>query len=328
MPDDHSEVEPLLPIPNRTVKRFSADDSEHALVKVGHRQAVTKTTPKTSGLGGCSIWGNRKSQQAYAAHRRHFSLAALGFLSGCGVFPGSRPALPLEQDAPALQNRNHQPARFSARTAADALPDTWQPYVLVRSKKPTEYGLIDDGNRTVLRARANGKAATGLFHRILRNQAPVPNTIAWSWKSDGPAPEADVSDTWADDSPGRIIAAFEGDVTQFGFRDRLFFDQVRLFTGIDLPFATLIYVWDPRLPVGSVVTVPQTTRIRYLVVESGALNADRWVSYQRDLASDYQLAFGSAPNPLSAVGLMTDSDDIGQSVQTLYQDIVLDWGLS
>ena len=28
MPDDHSEVEPLLPIPNRTVKRLSADDSE------------------------------------------------------------------------------------------------------------------------------------------------------------------------------------------------------------------------------------------------------------------------------------------------------------
>ena len=29
MPDDHSAVEPLLPIPNRTVKRRSADDSEH-----------------------------------------------------------------------------------------------------------------------------------------------------------------------------------------------------------------------------------------------------------------------------------------------------------
>ena len=28
MPDDHSKVEPLLPIPNRTVKRFCADDSE------------------------------------------------------------------------------------------------------------------------------------------------------------------------------------------------------------------------------------------------------------------------------------------------------------
>ena len=39
MPDDHSEVVPLLPIPNRTVKRFSADDSADPRVKVGHCQA-------------------------------------------------------------------------------------------------------------------------------------------------------------------------------------------------------------------------------------------------------------------------------------------------
>ena len=41
MSDDHSEVVPLLPIPNRTVKRFSADDSADSRVKVGHRQAIT-----------------------------------------------------------------------------------------------------------------------------------------------------------------------------------------------------------------------------------------------------------------------------------------------
>ena len=41
MPDDHSEVVPLLPIPNRTVKRLCADDSADARVKVGHRQALT-----------------------------------------------------------------------------------------------------------------------------------------------------------------------------------------------------------------------------------------------------------------------------------------------
>ena len=38
-PDDHSEVVPLLPIPNRTVKRLSADDSADSRVKVGHCQA-------------------------------------------------------------------------------------------------------------------------------------------------------------------------------------------------------------------------------------------------------------------------------------------------
>ncbi len=39
MPDDHSKSVPPLPIPNRTVKRFCADDSAETSVKVGYRQA-------------------------------------------------------------------------------------------------------------------------------------------------------------------------------------------------------------------------------------------------------------------------------------------------
>ena len=50
MPDDHSEVVPLLPIPNRTVKRLCADDSAGSRVKVGHRQAVIARRP-VYGLG-------------------------------------------------------------------------------------------------------------------------------------------------------------------------------------------------------------------------------------------------------------------------------------
>ena len=41
MSDDHSKVVPLLPIPNRTVKRFCANDSAGSRVKVGHRQTLT-----------------------------------------------------------------------------------------------------------------------------------------------------------------------------------------------------------------------------------------------------------------------------------------------
>ena len=36
----YSSLEPRLPIPNRTVKRLSADDSAGSRVKVGHRQAI------------------------------------------------------------------------------------------------------------------------------------------------------------------------------------------------------------------------------------------------------------------------------------------------
>lgn len=44
-PDDHSDLVPLLPIPNRTVKRASADDSADSRVKVGHRQAIYPSKP-------------------------------------------------------------------------------------------------------------------------------------------------------------------------------------------------------------------------------------------------------------------------------------------
>ena len=54
MPDDHSEVVPLLPIPNRTVKRLCADDSAGSRVKVGHRQAIytTNSLPREAVVTG------------------------------------------------------------------------------------------------------------------------------------------------------------------------------------------------------------------------------------------------------------------------------------
>ena len=51
MPDDHSKLVPLLPIPNRTVKRLSADDSADSRVKVGHRQASNSPKRLTNWWG-------------------------------------------------------------------------------------------------------------------------------------------------------------------------------------------------------------------------------------------------------------------------------------
>ena len=56
MPDDHSKLVPLLPIPNRTVKRLSADDSADSRVKVGHCQAITASeTPAQMSGGFCFL---------------------------------------------------------------------------------------------------------------------------------------------------------------------------------------------------------------------------------------------------------------------------------
>ena len=261
----------------------------------------------------------------FSARRHALRLSLLGLLSGCSMLPEVSSPGARRDVADFAELARIQPSRFSLGAPGDALPPGWESYVLVRSKQPTLYDLIVHGNETVLRARAIGHAATGLFCRLNGWVQRSPLSVGWSWMVSGVAPQSDVSDTWADDSPGRLILAFDGDLAEFGFKDRLFFEQVRVFTGIDLPYATLIYVWDPRLPVGSVVTVPQTTRIRYLVVESGEQNVGRWTPYRRDVQQDYRLAFGAPPAGLLAVGVMTDSDDIGQSVETLYGDIALGW---
>ena len=61
MPDDHSEVVPLLPITNRTVKRLRADDSAGSRVKVGHRQAPTaRKAPDSHKERGLYPLGERK----------------------------------------------------------------------------------------------------------------------------------------------------------------------------------------------------------------------------------------------------------------------------
>ena len=58
MPDDHSELVPLLPIPNRTVKRLSADDSAGSRVKVGHRQALTALKSPSRNAGAFVFSGS------------------------------------------------------------------------------------------------------------------------------------------------------------------------------------------------------------------------------------------------------------------------------
>ena len=57
MPDDHSKLVPLLPIPNRTVKRLRADDSADSRVKVGHRQAFILLTPVITMISGGFAFG-------------------------------------------------------------------------------------------------------------------------------------------------------------------------------------------------------------------------------------------------------------------------------
>jgi hypothetical protein len=103
----------------------------------------------------------------------------------------------------------------------------------------------------------------------------------------------------------------------------LLFDQVELFTGHKVPYATLMYVWDGALPPETIVHNHRTSRVRYLTVETGTQRSGRWLHYERDVVADYRRVFGEAPGIVTSVGVLTDSDATQQDFQTWYGDISL-----
>lgn len=208
---------------------------------------------------------------------------------------------------------------FSAAEAGH-WPAGWHPYVLRRDLPRTRYDLVRDGGRQVLRARAR-RSATGL-HCALVPKAP--GRIGFSWKVARTAPEARMGAAERDDCPARVIVAFDGDQQRMPLRDRLFFDQVELFTGQRLPYAMLMYVWGgPEDPLESVHRNHRTSRIQYLTVENEPARTGRWLHYERDLARDFQRAFGEAPGPVISVGVLTDADAMKLDLEALYGDISL-----
>lgn len=157
---------------------------------------------------------------------------------------------------------------------------------------------------------------------ILRQRtdsAPVQaGQLNFAWKVDALAAGADLSDAEYEDSPVRVVLAFDGDRTRLSSRVHMLSELTRLLTGEPLPYATLAYVWSNTEPVGTVILNPRTDRIRKLVVASGTEALGQWRDHQRDVQADFVRAFGETPGPLLAVALMTDTDNTQSRLSAWY----------
>lgn len=213
-------------------------------------------------------------------------------------------------------------APFSTADRLDELPPGWEPYVLRRDLPRTEYRMCALEGRRVLHA-ATGEGGTSGLRCGCRHDVAATPVLRWQWQVAAVPPGLCVNDSDTDDSPARIALGFDGDHANLSDRDRSFYELVELFTGNRLPYATLMYVWDAQLPVGTVVNNARTPRIRYLVVESGAARAGRWLSYERDVEEDYRRVFGEPAGPVLSAGVLTDGDDLKMDLQAWYGDISL-----
>jgi hypothetical protein len=235
-------------------------------------------------------------------HRAAFAAASLLLLAGCA----SLDPAPADLSASAW-GRQSQPAQgpvlawerqtLPGKTAVDFVPTRFE-------------------GRDALSATA--VSAASVVRKRVRIEPAELGRLRFSWHVPALIPEADLARRDGDDSPVRIILAFEGDRSRLSSKDQMLSELARALTGEEMPYATLMYVWCNKRPAGTVVPNPRTDRIRKLVLESGPDRLSRWLDYERDVRADFEKAFGEPPGALVGIAVMTDSDNTKSTAQAWY----------
>ena len=78
-----------------------------------------------------------------------------------------------------------------------------------------------------------------------------------------------------------------------------------------------------KAPVGTVIPNPHTGRVQMIVASSGPAGVGAWQSLKRNVLEDYRKAFNEDPGLLMSIGVLTDTDNTGESAEAWYGDIRL-----
>lgn len=204
----------------------------------------------------------------------------------------------------------------------------WQPEdqmkwdaVKIPGKVATQYSVVRVSNRSAL--MANAMSSASMLRKDLRIEPDNLNALSFSWQVKKLIAGADMAHRDHDDSPVRLVLAFDGDRSLFSPKNAMLSELSHALTGQPMPYATLMYVWCNHRPVESVIQNPRTDRIRKIVVESGDARLNQWNVYERNIRADYERAFGEPPGALMGIGLMTDSDNTRSHAQAWYGPIQL-----
>lgn len=203
----------------------------------------------------------------------------------------------------------------------NGLPKGWQILRFQNVVKATDYSVEADGEGTALKAVSQA-SASGIYTEVDLDASEFP-MIAWDWKVSNLIAKGDATTKNGDDFPARVIVAFHYDPDQASFFKRMKYELVRLIYGRYPPGSALLYVWDNRLPVGTMLDNANVSWAKMVILESGPSKVAQWVSERRNVSEDYAKAFGSNPPRLRFIGIMTDTDDTGEQATAYYRRLKL-----
>ena len=117
----------------------------------------------------------------------------------------------------------------------------WEP-MLLPGKLRTVFRQTRHDGRSSLEARAQGSAS--MLRQRVRIAPEQLGQIRFDWQVAQLIEGADMTVRELEDSPARVVLAFDGDRSRFSARNAMLNELTRSLTGEEMPYAMLMYVWS------------------------------------------------------------------------------------
>ena len=245
---------------------------------------------------------------ALAGLNRRQALLATGALgTGLGL-PG-----------PGRAQAGGQPPPFSEAAAGLTVPAGWRHQTLPKVPRANQFEIVSDQGVKVLQVRSNASASSWICPLALPLGAQP--WLHWRWKVSRPVAGSDLRVKAGDDYAARLYVLFDLPPERLSLGDRLRLQAARVLSGAEVPAAALCYVWGQAQPAGSSGWNPYTDRVRMIVLDSGAAQAQQWRHHARHVGQDWAEAFGGEMPPVGGLAVSADTDNTGEQAEAWFGDL-------
>ncbi len=214
---------------------------------------------------------------------------------------------------------------FSSASGPE-LPAPWRIVTLPKIPRHTRYAVTDSEERRAVRADADASYAN-VVHPLNADIGATP-ILRFAWRVDRFPERSDLTSRAGDDVAAKVCVLFDVPLERLSLVDRTKIQLGRRLFDPQLPAATMCYVWDRTLPAGRWIDNAYTSRVRLLVLRSGANGEQsRWIDERRDLRADFAQAFpreaASRLPKVAALAFATDADNTKSKAAAWFGDMAL-----
>jgi Protein of unknown function (DUF3047) len=208
---------------------------------------------------------------------------------------------------------------FSKLAPGQGMPKDFR-MVAYPNVKPNQFALVSDEGKTVLKVDSSNSAGSMAVPVALLG-AQTSTTLQWRWKVDRILEKADMDKGLSDDHSARLYVFFDVPLESLPFVDRTKIKLARSISGIDVPTAALIYVWDNKHRIGYTAWSPFTHQLRKVVLQTGPAAIGQWRLESRDVAADFKEAFGFDAPAILGISVGNDTDNTDDRVTAWFGDV-------